>query len=117
MSRSHFDEVVKEAKDRVFPAVVFVKCLRESHEQGKKEQREISGSGVLISADGELLTNWHVVDKASEVRCLLQDGRAFYATIQGSDKNLDIALVKLNLSEDDVPVPYAERSSASTREV
>jgi serine protease Do len=113
VSRADFGEVVKQAKSRVFPAVVFVKCLRESHEQGKKEQREVSGSGVLISADGELLTNWHVVDKASEIRCLLQDGRAFHATVQGSDKDLDIALVALDLSDDDDPVPFAELGDSS----
>ncbi|MCX7934030.1 MAG: trypsin-like peptidase domain-containing protein [Planctomycetota bacterium] len=90
-----FREVIKSAKDKVFPAVVFVKCLRESHEEGKKVTREISGSGVIISPDGELLTNWHVIDKAVEVRCLLYDGRAYNAKVVGSDKDTDLALVKL----------------------
>jgi len=103
-----FREVVQSAKDRVFPSVVFVKCLIESHESGKKITAEEEGSGVLISADGELLTNWHVVDKAKEVRCLLYDGRAFEAEVLGKDKDTDLALVKLPIPPDAAAVPYAE---------
>jgi len=90
-----FREVIKNAKDKVFPAVVFIKCLREGHEEGKKVTREVSGSGVIITPEGELLTNWHVIDKAVEVRCLLYDGRAYSAKVVGSDKDTDLALVKL----------------------
>ena len=102
-----FREVVKLAQDRVFPSVVFVKCLSESHESGKKITSEVIGSGVLISADGELLTNWHVVDKAKEVRCLLYDGRALDAKVLGKDKDTDLALVKRALPADGPPVPHA----------
>ena len=77
-----FRQVVADAKDKVFPAVVFIKCLKESHESGKKVTEEVAGSGVIISADGEVLTNWHVVDKAVEVRCLLYDGRAMDAEVR-----------------------------------
>lgn len=66
-----FRVVVADAKDKVFPAVVFIKCVKESFESGKKISSEVAGSGVLISPKGELLTNWHVVDKAVEIRCLL----------------------------------------------
>jgi serine protease Do len=102
-----FRRIVKGATDKVFPAVVFIKCLRESHESGKKVSQEVSGSGVVISAAGEALTNWHVIDKAVEVRCLLFDGRAMDAEVLGSDKDTDLALVKLKLPEGDT-VPAAE---------
>jgi S1-C subfamily serine protease len=92
-----FRRVVRAAKDRVFPAVVFVKCIRENLEGGRKESNEVSGSGVLISADGELITNWHVVDKAIEIRCLLYDGRATEADLIGTDKDTDLALLRLKL--------------------
>ncbi len=108
-----FRSIIAEAKDRVFPAVVFVKCIRESHEEGKKKAQEIAGSGVLINTSGEILTNWHVVDKALEVRCLLYDGRSFDAEVIGTDKDLDLALLRLALPPEGDPVPFAELGDSS----
>ncbi len=102
-----FRTVVSSAKDKVFPAVVYIKCLRQSHEQGRKLTEEVSGSGVLISPDGELLTNWHVVDKAVEMRCLLSDGQALSARLIGADKDTDLALLKVS-RPDAQPLPFAE---------
>ena len=90
-----FRQVVKDAKAKVFPAVVFIKCVRQDMQRGEKLSQEVSGSGVLISADGEIVSNWHVVDKATEVRCLLFDGGAYSAKVLGSDKDTDVALLKL----------------------
>ncbi|MBW8017419.1 MAG: PDZ domain-containing protein [Planctomycetes bacterium] len=101
-----FRSVISAAKDKVFPTVVYIKCIRQGHEEGKKQSREVAGSGVIISADGEVLTNWHVVDKAIEVRCLLYDGRAMHATITGTDKDTDLALLKLKMKKDE-KVPFA----------
>jgi serine protease Do len=108
-----FRQVVSGAKDKVFPAVVFIKALRESHESGKKLTEEIVGSGVVVSPQGELLTNWHVVDKTVEIRCLLFDGRAVEAKVLGSDKDTDLALLKLQLPADAAPLPYAELGDSS----
>jgi len=92
-----FREVVRSAKDKVFPAVVYIKCVQESMERGKKVQQEIAGSGVIISAKGEVLTNWHVVEKVVSVRCLLYDGRAMNAKVIGTDKDTDLALLQLEV--------------------
>ena len=108
-----FREVIKDAKARVFPAVVFIKCIRESHESGKKLSREVSGSGVIISPSGETLTNWHVVDKAVEVRCLLLDGRPYDAKVVGTDKDTDLALIQLQLADKATPLPYAKLGDSS----
>ncbi len=111
LGRLDFRKVIKEAKNKVFPAVVFIKCVKETHERGKKISQEVAGSGVIISPEGELLTNWHVVDKAIEIRCLLFDGRHFEAEVfgkNGTDKDTDLALLKLKLPADlDKPIPYA----------
>ena len=108
-----FREVIRSAKDRVFPAVVYIKVLQESHESGKKVSREVAGSGVIISAEGEVLTNWHVVHKAVQVRCLLYDGRAFSAKVVGTDKDTDLALVKLDLPADAETIPHADLGASS----
>ncbi len=103
-----FREVVRDAKDKVFPAVLYVKCRREALERGRQATAEVAGSGVIISPDGLALSNWHVVEKALEVRCLLSDGRAMDATILGTDKSTDLALLQLHLPEDGAALPYAE---------
>ena len=114
LDRLDFRSVVREAKTRVFPAVVFIKVVREDNERGEKRSQEVSGSGVLISADGEVLSNWHVVDKATEVRCLLSDGRAFPAKVIGSDKDVDVALIKLDLGKEAPDLPFAQLGKSST---
>jgi len=107
LARFDFRQVIRAAKDKVFPAVVYIKVLQETHESGKKISQEIAGSGVIISAKGEVLTNWHVVDKAVEVRCLLYDGRAMNGKVVGSDKDTDLALVQLERPAGSPTVPFA----------
>ena len=102
-----FRKVVRDAKAKVFPAVVYIRCLRESRESGEKITQEISGSGVVISPGGEVVTNWHVIDKASKVRCLLFDGSALVAEVVGKDKDTDLALLQLKMAKDAKNLPYA----------
>lgn len=102
-----FQNTVTAAKNRVFPAVVYIKVIRDNLRAGKNVANTVSGSGVVISADGEVVTNHHVVDKATEIRCLLYDGRAYTARLVGSDKDTDLALLKLERPENDAPLPFA----------
>ena len=102
-----FRAVVRKAKAKVFPAVVYVRCLRESHDSGKKITQEVSGSGVIISAAGEVVTNWHVVDKATEVRCLTFEGKAMDAKVLGKDKDTDLALLQMKLPKGSKPQIFA----------
>ena len=60
------------------------------------------GSGVLIDAEGHILTNEHVVARASRIRVSLSDGREFEATLIGADPNSDIAVLRAE-SEGDLP--------------
>ena len=102
-----FRGVIRSAKDKVFPAVVYIKVLQETHESGQRVSQEVSGSGVIITPEGEVLTNWHVVDKALEVRCLLTDGRAMPAEVVGADKDTDLALVRLKAPAETATIPHA----------
>jgi serine protease Do len=56
------------------------------------------GSGFIISADGYILTNAHVVDGADEVTVRLTDKREFKAKTIGADKRTDVALLKIEAS-------------------
>lgn len=105
--RLDFRRVIDDSKSKVFPAVVFIKCVSENFDTGKRVVVESSGSGVIMSPDGEVVTNWHVVDKAIEVRCLLQDGTALKADVVGTDRDTDLGLLKLKLPKDAKPLPFA----------
>lgn len=59
------------------------------------EQRA-SGSGVIISSDGYIVTNNHVVDGATDISVTLSNGRKFNAKVIGTDPNTDLALVKID---------------------
>jgi len=56
------------------------------------------GSGFIISSDGYVLTNHHVVDGADEVRVRMSDRREFVAEVVGSDQQSDVALLKIDAS-------------------
>ncbi|MBS0604599.1 MAG: DegQ family serine endoprotease [Verrucomicrobia bacterium] len=64
--------------------------------QPQKPQPQLSqGSGFLVSADGYIMTNAHVVKGADKITAVLNDGREIDATLVGSDSHTDIAIVKI----------------------
>ena len=67
--------------------------------QMPREQREHSlGSGVIVTEDGYILTNNHVVDKATDIKVALPDKREFKGKVVGSDPKTDVAVVKISAS-------------------
>ncbi|MBR1932172.1 MAG: Do family serine endopeptidase [Prevotella sp.] len=59
-------------------------------------KKEATGSGVIISADGYIVTNNHVVDGADELTVTLTDNKEYSARIIGTDKTTDLALIKID---------------------
>ena len=82
------------------PAFEFFKRFFPRIPQGGMPPREFEnrslGSGFIISGDGYILTNAHVVDAADEVTVRLTDKREFKAKIVGADKRTDVALLKID---------------------
>ena len=64
--------------------------------QVQTPKREASGSGVIISPDGYIVTNNHVVEGADQLTVTLNDNREYNARIIGTDKNSDLALIKID---------------------
>ena len=65
-------------------------------QQQPKQQREMSlGSGVIVSPDGYILTNNHVIDGASDIKVSLKDKREFKAQLIGADPKSDLAVLKI----------------------
>jgi S1-C subfamily serine protease len=65
-------------------------------QQVQTPKREATGSGVIISADGYIVTNNHVVEGADELTVTLNDNREYSARIIGTDKTTDLALIKID---------------------
>ncbi|MBT8116188.1 MAG: trypsin-like peptidase domain-containing protein, partial [Gammaproteobacteria bacterium] len=89
---------------RVHPLLddpVFQQFFGNRFSQSRKEVQTSLGSGVLISRQGYLLTNNHVIDGADEIQVLLADGRSTRATVVGTDADTDLAV--LHIDVDNLP--------------
>jgi len=101
------------AADKTVHAVVHVKNTAivsvpnsfEDYFFGRKSERAQvgTGSGVIISPDGYIITNNHVIDGAKELSITLNDNHIYEAKVIGSDSKTDIALLKIDADED---LPY-----------
>jgi serine protease Do len=108
--------------ERINPAVVNIDATTRAHDSrrrrgrsapeppdlfdqpfdfnGPRQERDAphrgAGSGFIIDADGSILTNNHVIDRAERITVKLSDGRSFLARVVGADPDTDIALIKID---------------------
>ncbi|MBQ9077897.1 MAG: Do family serine endopeptidase [Muribaculaceae bacterium] len=76
---------------------------RQQPQQQEREEQPLGlGSGVIISDDGYIVTNNHVIDGAEKLEITLNDNRTFNATVVGTDATTDLALIKIDA--DNLPV-------------
>ncbi len=86
---------------------------QQSPQQDSEPQQRGVGSGFILSADGYVMTNAHVVDGAEEVFVTLTDKREFKARVIGADKRTDVALVKI----EDTSLPAVKLGDVSRLKV
>jgi serine protease Do len=77
--------------------------------RGRVWREQDQGSGVIVDADGYVITNYHVVDRATIVSVELSDGRKLRAEVVGADPATDLAVLKIN-SEKLTPAPWGKSS-------
>ena len=81
-------------------SVVSINCSSVSTNIfGRSVQSASSGSGFIITQDGYIVTNHHVVSGASSVTVTLHDGTEYPATVVGSDSDYDVAVLKINATD------------------
>jgi len=90
---------IYEARDKVLPALVHVEPIKKVYSTGEKQRTLVTGSGVIFSPEGYVITNHHVAENAEKVWCTLYSKERITATVVGSDASTDIAVLKLNLDE------------------
>jgi len=78
----------------------FDRFFRDFFEGARPRTAQNLGSGVVIDAEGHVLTNEHVVSRASRIRVSLSDGREFDARVIGADPNHDIAVLEVDTDEE-----------------
>jgi len=102
---------VDAAIRKVFPALVRIHVVVSSFRDGREVKGEATGSGVIISSEGDVVTNHHVAGRARRVFCTLSDRKDVDAMVVGSDPLADIAVLRLDPAGR--PYPYASWGDAT----
>lgn len=117
-AQNEFQEQILEAKNKVLPALVHIQPVKEIFASGKRVKVKVTGSGIIFSEDGLVLTNNHVAEKAKYVMCTLSNKDEVPAQVVGLDALTDLAVLKLDLSEKDYKkVDYVEFGDSDNLQV
>ncbi len=120
-SRSTDTNSIPDAVARVAPAVVTIDTttMKRIYERGRlglpaystrvMEIPKGMGTGVIVSRDGQIVTNNHVIQDAKTINVTLNDKRQYVAKVIGTDSVSDLAILKIT---DNVPFPVAELTSS-----
>jgi S1-C subfamily serine protease len=108
---ANFDDTVVGAVEKVIPSVVNiseVKLIKDAY----LNVHPIPGvgSGFIITKDGYILTNAHVVLGSRDIKVALEDGRIFQGVVRGLDTLMDLAVLKIDVSG--LPVPEMAKNNA-----
>lgn len=117
--RDGLRDLITAARDKVFPALVNINTITVNYFSGKEQKGEMVGSGTIISAEGHILTNAHVVSKGKKFTVTLGDKQEIEATLVGEDPATDLAVIKLNLPQlkAGTKLPVAELGDSNSLQV
>lgn len=115
-----FSQAFVEVAQKVTPSIVQITVVAEVKDNPHQdfffpfkdfevpEEQQGSGSGIIISDDGYVLTNNHVVENSKQVTVMLNDKRKFEAKVIGTDPLTDLAVIKINATK--LPVAFLGNS-------
>ena len=108
------------ARSKVYPALVNIAVVGRIYSGGRARRFPAAGSGVIISAAGHILTNFHVAGHTTRITCTLPSGERVDADVVAHDALTDLSVLKLRLAEradPTVPVPFATLGDSDALQV
>src|SRR5262249_7138660 len=90
--------LIYQARDLVLPALVHIQPVLEVFRAGEKGKLAVTGSGVIFSPEGYILTNTHVVGGAQRLTCTLSNQQEVEAKLVGTDPFSDLAVIKIDMA-------------------
>jgi S1-C subfamily serine protease len=92
-----YSRTITGVVNAVAEAVVHIQVTKKVYDRQSRQERVMpgSGSGFIISSDGFIVTNHHVIENATSIKASLADGRQVIAELKGMDPSTDIAVLKI----------------------
>ncbi len=101
---------IENARRAVYPALVNIAVITKFYNGGRAQRAPAGGSGVIVSKEGYVLTNYHVAGNTTRINSTLPDGDALDATVVTHDPLTDLSVLKLDLGRrkrGSPPLPFA----------
>ena len=113
------DRDFMQARQAVYPALVNISVVGKQYQNGRMRRFPAAGSGVIVSPEGHVLTNFHVAGETTRITCKLPDGRVFNAEPIVLDPLTDLAVLQLQLEQDGTTeeVPFARLGDSDQLEI
>jgi serine protease Do len=111
---------MESARRKVYPALVNITVVTRFFAGGKSQRAPAAGSGVIVTAQGHVITNFHVAGHTTRITCTLTTGETLEAVVVTHDPLTDLSILKLRLDKREnsgAPVPYAKLGDSDKLEV
>lgn len=111
---------LEAARKRVYPALVNITCVTRYFVGGRAQRSPSGGSGVIVTPQGHVLTNYHVAGRATLITCTLPGGETLEADVVAHDPLTDLSVLKLRTNKRTRPrvlFPYAKLGNSDALRV
>ncbi len=111
---------IESARKKVYPALVNISVVTRYYNGGRAQKAPAGGSGVIVSPDGVVLTNYHVAGNTTHITCTMTNGEVLDAKVVTHDPLSDLSVLRLNLdrrSDPKSPLPFASLGNSDALQV